>query len=330
VLLSLSGQRGPAAGAATSQARIGSLGRAVLQAVNALDNGSQVPSPSTYLMWSAKVIPAWAVRLLVLVLILPVAAATVDGAARVRRRGLPLGRWLVWTLSWAVPFVLAVLVVALARALGEVGVASPTPVQGGTVPLGSSGLLTLVGLGLVIAGGLVWLRPLVVHLAGPSPRQRAKGAQRAAAAAALLLVLCAVALAVWWTNPFAALLLLPALHLWLWVVVPDVRLPTPVSVALLVAGLALPALALAYYAVTLGLGPVGVAWSWVLLLTGGAVSWSAAIAWSVVLGCALGAVVIAVGYARAPAPEAPPITVRGPVTYAGPGSLGGTKSALRR
>jgi hypothetical protein len=29
-------------------------------------------------------------------------------------------------------------------------------------------------------------------------------------------------------------------------------------------------------------------------------------------------------------PETPQITVRGPVSYAGPGSLGGTESALRR
>jgi len=42
-----------------------------------------------------------------------------------------------------------------------------------------------------------------------------------------------------------------------------------------------------------------------------------------------GAAVLVV-LARQPRPEEMPVTVRGPITYAGPGSLGGTKSALRR
>ena len=36
---------------------------------------------------SGKLVPLWAVRLLVLALILPVAATTLDAAARTRRRG---------------------------------------------------------------------------------------------------------------------------------------------------------------------------------------------------------------------------------------------------
>ena len=43
------------------------------------------------------------------------------------------------------------------------------------------------------------------------------------------------------------------------------------------------------------------------------------------------ATTVAVAIGREHAPEADaPITVRGPATYAGPGSLGGTRSALRR
>ena len=44
----------------------------------------------------------------------------------------------------------------------------------------------------------------------------------------------------------------------------------------------------------------------------------------------IAAFAIAVGRAREHYEELPPITVRGPVSYAGPGSLGGTDSALRR
>jgi hypothetical protein len=50
----------------------------------------------------------------------------------------------------------------------------------------------------------------------------------------------------------------------------------------------------------------------------------------VVAGCALSLVLIAARSVRAAAPQEQPVTIRGPVTYAGPGSLGGTKSALRR
>jgi hypothetical protein len=48
------------------------------------------------------------------------------------------------------------------------------------------------------------------------------------------------------------------------------------------------------------------------------------------LGCLASVVSIAVRLARRGRPEDIPVTVRGPVTYAGPGSLGGTESAIRR
>ena len=67
-----------------------------------------------------------------------------------------------------------------------------------------------------------------------------------------------------------------------------------------------------------------------LLLAGGGVGVVAALEWSVVLGCTFSVVAIAVQAARQPQPEDAPVTIRGPVTYAGPGSLGGTESALRR
>ena len=50
-----------------------------------------------------------------------------------------------------------------------------------------------------------------------------------------------------------------------------------------------------------------------------------------VLGCVASVAVIVRRAERRAGPEEPrPVTVRGPVTYAGPGSLGGTESALRR
>jgi len=276
---------------------------------------------------SGKSIPVWAVRLLVLVLILPVLVTTIDGLARARRRGHSIVRWVAWVLLAALPFALAATLVLAARAVGLIGAAPPRPVGVGAISLQDGGLSLLVGLAVVIVAGLVWLRPALARLLRARPDH---GPYGDGAAAGVLLVLCVVALAVWLTNPFAALLLVPALHLWMWIVVPELRLPTPAVVVLLLAGFVLPLVIAVDYADTLGLDPLQTAWSWVLLLAGGAVGLLTALEWSVVLGCAFSVIAIVVRAARQPRPEQAPVTIRGPVSYAGPGSLGGTESALRR
>ena len=330
VLLSVSGERGPAANEPTSLPRITGMGRTLLQAVSALDAGSPVPAPSTYLGFSGKSIPAWAVRLLVLALILPVLVATVDALARARRRGHSILRWIGWVLASALPFGLAAIVVLAARVLGMVGAPPPGPIGGGALSLHGGEIALLVVLAGVVVAGLVWLRPLMIALVGLKSSRVGEEAYGAGAAAGLLLVLCIASLIAWLTNPFAAILLVPALHLWMWIVVPDLRLPVPAVLALLVAGFVLPVVIGLSYALTLGLGPLQLVWSWVLLLAGGAVGLVSVLEWSVVLGCAFSVIAIVWRAARAPRPEQAPVTIRGPVSYAGPGSLGGTKSALRR
>jgi hypothetical protein len=330
VLLSLSGERPPAANEPTTQARITAMGRTVLQTVSALDAAPAVAAPSTYLGFSGKTVPAWAVRLLALALIIPVLVATIDGLARARRRGHPILRWVGWVLAAALPFALCVLIILLARAVGVIGAAPPTPIAGGAIPLHGGTIALFVVLVATIAGGLVWLRPALARIVGPGVAAGGREPRGAGAAAGLLLVFCVLALVVWLANPFAALLLVPALHLWLWLVVPDVRMPTPAAFLLLLAGLALPVVVAVNYATTLGLDPLQTVWSWVLLVAGGAVGPFAALEWSVALGCLVSVVAIMLRTARQPRPEQAPVTIRGPVSYAGPGSLGGTESALRR
>ena len=84
----------------------------------------------------------------------------------------------------------------------------------------------------------------------------------------------------------------------------------------------------------LGLNPGTLAWMALLLLAGGHVGIGAALLWSLGLGCAVAAAMLALAGAQAPGGDEPAdrdrITIRGPLSYAGPGSLGGTKSALRR
>jgi len=304
----------------------------VLQSINALDSGGEVGAAKPYLLYAGKVVPAWAIRLFVLALMLPVFGATIDGLARAHRRGQSLTRWTVWVLSSSVPFALALGVAVIAQPIGLIGRAPPAPVAAGVVPLHSGGSVTLALLAIVIALSFYAFRPLVIRRAG-IPRadlDLTDPAPRGAAGAALLLVMCAVAFATWLTNPFAAALIVPALHLWMWVVDPEVRLRGIVTVALLLAGLAAPVLVILYYAHALDLGPLEVAWNLLLMLAGGHVKGLVALEWSVMLGCVASVLVIAVRGQREPRAEDLPITVRGPITYAGPGSLGGTESALRR
>jgi hypothetical protein len=213
--------------------------------------------------------------------------------------------------------------------------------------MGAGGIALLAVMGVVICAGVLWLRPFLVRslrldgsLEGRLARARPRlGPARlrddalsptAGPAAGVLLVMCLASLAVWISNPFAALLLLPALHLWPWVVGSRRRLPITAAIVLVLGGLAAPALLAAYFATTFGLGPAGVAWSGVLLLAGGAVGMAGALEWSVLAGCAVAVVLIAVRSARLERDEEVKISIRGPVSYAGPGSLGGTESAIRR
>ena len=98
----------------------------------------------------------------------------------------------------------------------------------------------------------------------------------------------------------------------------------------------LPALMLAvYYLVRLGLDPLHGLWYLSLLVTGGSLGFA-----TVVLGCLLLGIFASVAaIVRARAKDwAPPVAekraqgppVFGPGGHAGPGMLGGTKSALRR
>jgi Peptidase family M28 len=348
VLVSTSGARLPAAHEPTSEAQIAGFGRAILAAVNALAAGPSVPGPSSYLRFHGDLIPAWAIRLLVLALIAPVLLATVDGLARARRRGYRVGRWILWVLSACIPFALAVLAVVGLRAVGAIQAAPPGPVDGDALTLPGRAGPILAGLACLILAAfalrwwvsrrLVGAPPSVEPVAaepgnGRARRRRTPVAGDPAspgAAAAFLLVLCAVALVIWVTNPFAAALLVPALHLWMWIVAPERRLRTPWAIVLFAAGLVPGALAAYYYATALGLGPAPAAWNAVLMLAGGDVSVIAALEWSVVLGCVVSLALMMLRIARQPRPAEAPVTTRGPISYAGPGSLGATGSAVRR
>jgi hypothetical protein len=328
VLVQVSGEHGPSATSRVKAERLEGIGRSVLSAVSALDTGRDVSSArQTGVLLQRKIVPAWAVRLLLATLLLGPLILAVDGLARVRRRRLAVGRWTLWTLSCALPFLACAVFTYLLGLLGIIP-APHVPVPSSGIPSGAGAAAAVVVVALVFA--LAWL------LWGVLVRQRHWGVRPdpEVAGLSMLLLLLGVTLVAWVSDPYTALLLLPALHLWLLLVSPELRPRHLGSLALLALGIAPLLLLIAFYTHQLGLGPGGVAWTAVLLVVGGHVGAGGAILWSIAWGCAVGMAMLAVSpLAPPPAPsgdDEAEITIRGPLSYAGPGSLGGTESALRR
>ena len=298
VLLSLSGVHEPGPHEVVRDAaHITALGQAVLEAISALDGGPPVPAPTAYLTWNGNLIPAWALRVLVAALLAPVLITSLDGAARARRRGHRIAPWLAWVGTCALPFALALLVLLAIRYAGLIKALPAGPVSGGAVPLRAGGVAILAVLALVLAASFALLRPFVLRRIGDRVRDRGATGD-AGAGAAVAITICAVSLAVWVRNPFAAALLIPAAHLWIWVVDPDVRMPVGLSIVALAVGLLAPAIEIVYWARALALSPAGVLWNGALLVAGRQVGVLAALEWSIVLGCALSAILVVAGRQR--------------------------------
>jgi Peptidase family M28 len=329
VLVQVSGERGPSSAEPVAVAGLEGFGRAVLSAVDALDTSPDVPAAmQTGLLIQRKTIPAWALRLLLGTLLLPPLIVAADGLARARRRRLPVARWSLWTLLCAAPFLLCALFAIGLAAVGIIGAAPQAPIPPQSLSFDGAAAASLFA--VVLAFALAWLVwPVALRRLGLRARP-----QSDAAGVAMLLVLLPVAAIVWLLNPVAALLLLPAVHLWLLVVSPELRPRPPAALAIVLAALIPLALLIAFYADQLGLGIGRLAWMAVLLVAGGHVGLPAVLLWSLALGCASAAAMLALSTASAIAGEddrpSGEITIRGPMSYAGPGSLGGTQSALRR
>jgi hypothetical protein len=326
-LLSASGERPPAADAPVDENRLEAYGRAALRTLVALDEGPALDArPTRDVVTLRKVLPPWAVRLLIGSLLLAPLLVTIDGFARVRRRHHAVTPWLGWIGAASAPFALAA---AFATVLGVTGLLTatpPAPVPAGAIPIDGAGRAALIATGLVVVLAVL-ARPVILRLM--SGRRRLEGP---GGGAAVLLVWAVLAALMWVVNPYAAAFMVPAAHLWLLVAAPGVRLRRGVAVGLVALSLVPFLIAALNIAGQGGLDPLAFVWALLLAVAGGQIGPVAWLFWSIAAGCAIGALVLAWRTRRGPAhgDGEPQITVRGPVTYAGPGSLGGTESALRR
>ena len=312
---------------ALDEERYVALGTAVLRTVSALDErGLAARPPRTYLAGARQVVPGWSVLLVAFALLVPALVTVSDGFARAGRRRGRVGAWTVWTLCGALPFVAAYALLRLLDLVGLVpgfGVALPPA----AAPPTAWAIVLLAGLAVVSAlGWFLGRRALVRRLHGLT-RPSAP-----AAGAAVALTVCVGALAVWLLDPLAALFLVPAVHLWSGAAITE---RPRLGLVLVMAGLVLPLAVAVFYLERLSLDPLEGLWYLCMLLAGGHVSPFAAVLGCVLVGafCSLVAVLAARAGQQAALPPADPPQqppLRGPLTYAGPGSLGGTRSALRR
>ena len=331
VRISGSGELPPPGGGpveAIDEDRLGALGRATLRTVTALDQGRRpAHGPDSYLLMVSQVLPGWIVSLLAGTLLLPVVVASVDAFARARRRQIDVLRWLRFVGAWIAPFLAALALAELLALTGATPTPPPAPVPPEVLPLDGPALAVLGGLLVAMLLALFLARWLAAR---PDPELKQPGEPGAAVAVTLGLSLGCMLL--WALNPYAGLLAVPAAHLWLLAVLTRPLPPRRGRLLMVVLGLLLPLLVAVYYSFALSIDPLEGAWYLVMLVTGHSVGFVMALVGCLLLGvaCATAELAWRLPEEEEPSPGELGPSVYGPGAYAGPGSLGGTSSALER
>jgi hypothetical protein len=306
---------------------IGALGRATLRTVTALDQGPRpAHGPDSYVTAVSQVMPGWVLSLLAGTLLLPALVAAVDSFARARRRRIDVLPWLRWLGAWVAPFLAGLAVAELLALTGATPSPPPAPVPPEVLPVDGAALGVLGGVAAAMALAFLLARYLAARPDAALVKPEGPGA-----AVAVALVLTVASLLLWLTNPYAGLLAVPTAHLWLLALLVGGRPPRRLRALLLTLGALPPLLVALYYLFALSIDPLGGAWYLLLLVTGDSVGPVTAFVSCLMLGAVCAAAELVY---RSPAPppdesrpEGPP--VYGPGAHAGPGSLGGTESALR-
>ena len=309
--------------------RLGTLGRATLRTVTAIDqDGRPRHGPESYVLAVSQVLPGWVLALLGGTLLLPVLVASVDAFARARRRELPVVPWLRWVGAWTAPFLGGFALAELLALTGATPTPPPAPVPPADLPLDGPALAVLGGVAAAMALAFALARLLAAR-----PDASLRMPVEPGAGVALALALSVAALLLWLVNPYAGLLAAPAAHLWMLAVL---MRPVPrrrTRIVMIVLGLVPALLVTLYYLVTLSMDPLEGAWYLLLLVTGHSVGLVTTLVACVMLGVLGGTAEIVL---RVPdereeeRPREPGPPVYGPGAHAGRGALGGTESALRR
>jgi hypothetical protein len=291
-----------------NRVRLVELGRAAQQLLRWLDAGAELaPGTARYVYFGPRVLPGWAIELVLLAALLPFLVSAVDLFARCRRRHIPLTPALRSYRSRVGFWLWVAILFELFALIGIWPSAPSVPLPPNAAPATDWPVIGVLALTFLV--GLGWL----VTRARLVPRGPVSATEQLAGAAAALLALAVVSLLVVATNPFALIFLLPSLHAWLWLP-PVRRRPIWTRLAVLGAGFLGPLLLLGSFAFRYGLG-LDTPWYLAELTATGYVKLAAvaiAVAW---LGAAGQMTALTVGrYAPYPsARERPP---RGPLREA--------------
>jgi hypothetical protein len=229
-------------------ARIGQLGRAAQELIGSLDQGIELTQGTTSYVWLGdRVLHGWAIELLLAALLVPFLVGVVDLFAHCRRRRVPLLAAAQSLRSRAGFWLFAGLAFVVFRLFGAWPTGVSRPPNPAAAVAGDWRAGALMGLAAVLLGGWIVARHRLV------PRRPVTAEEELAGQTVALLGLALVSLLVLATNPYQLLLLLPALHAWLWL--PQVRSsPWPARAALLLLGLVGPVALLVSLGTRFGLG----------------------------------------------------------------------------
>lgn len=302
---------------AISPGTLSLAGGAVLNLVLTLDDADRAPAegPGDYVRLSDNLIPGRTLSLLALALIAPALLAAADTWLREQRFDVRNRRSLPWAAERALLPLAALL---LAYVLGVVGlIPDPRlPYDPARFPPGAEAPIAFVALAAAVALCALLIRPMRTPL----------DAEPHVLAAAAGLLSGGAVLGIWMLNPYLALLLVPAAHVWL-LPARAAGPPRPGIVAIVALLSLVPAIAAAAtVAAQLNLGAEA-PWHLLLLVRDGQFGLLASL-----LLCAVGGGLIScVAAASARGIDSRGAgSLRGSGSHAGPGALGATRSALPR
>jgi hypothetical protein len=326
VLVTADGEEQPSA-APADDALMGAFGQGLLSVTNVLEGSSAAlaTAPTRDLAFGSQVLGGWAVRAVVGALLLSLLACTLDVLARARRRRVAVAGWIVWELSFAAPFALAGLFAAALGAGGLLPATPAAPVTAAQLRVSGEGVAALVSIGLLFI--LAW----VLRTAARARANREGGPpDPVGTTAALLIVTTASAALLWLANPYTAALLIVPAHVWLIVLTREQDRAPSLGALCLAVSLVPAAAAVGLLCGALHVEPLALAWTLVLAIAGGALSPYGLLLASLSAGSIVAAAALLLRRGGVGGDPRAEVTVRGPLSYAGPGSLGGTESALHR
>ena len=255
---------------------LGALGRATEGLVGSIDAsvGAAFRTPDTVFLGD-RVASGWAVRLTLLVAVVPFALGVLDLFARSRRRQLPLLPAARALRARAFFWLYAGLLLWAAGTAGILPTGAPLPVPPYSSFVTDWPLAGLALLGLALAAGWAVARQRLV-----ATTHRTTAEERLAGYAVALSWLAVVAIAIGLAKPYALVFVLPSLYAWLWL---PLRTRLWPRAALFGVGLLGPLAGLAILASQIGLGLFDASLYVASLATIGYVSWASvllALAWT--------------------------------------------------